>query len=183
MNIKSFEYIRIRFFLFKYKEKYIKFFSHFDQQTMDFLRRIHSLLQADLMLKLDHIPSRNLGNLRVLLDNMLPLLDGISSLLCHACALPTVEQCFGNEKLSKINSIEAESYVLKLNEARNIIETKDSLDEAMTHATINFLMSWLAPAQREEGIGPKWCKVGLFVDNGFSEQICASIRQVKSVIL
>ena len=155
------------------QKKHIKFFSYFDQQTIDFLRRIQPLLlQTDLKLKLDHITSRNLGNLRVLLDNMLPLLGEIGTLFCGDMrALPTVGQCFG-EKLAQIKTVVIyhEQFV--------------GFGEALRQSTVNFLMNWLTSSQQEDTAAGERCGFANFIMGaGFIKQISAAIREVAHWIL
>ena len=146
--------------------KSINSFSHFDQQTIDFLHQIQQLLLADTKFIIFGIEPWNLGNVRTILDNMVPLLGGIDELRCNVSALPVVQQCFG-EKLTKINWIKA------------FCQEYEGLDEAIRQATINFLTIWLNPAQIADIVGPKWCYITMWNDkDGFSTQICAAIREV-----
>ena len=111
------------------------------------------------------ISPENVENFRVILSNLLPLLDGIHSLSSNVPALPAVQQCFGNYGLSAIKVL--------------AIKQGDGIDEAEQQTAINFLMSWLTlPGQ--EGIGPKWCEVGIntYNENGFCEQFSTAVRQV-----
>ena len=98
-------------------------------------------------------------NLRVVLANLLPLLNGIHSLECNVPALAQVKQCFG-EKLNKIKELTLNHFEY------------ETMDEMTQQTTADFIMDWLnSPGQN----GPKLCD-----GNGtaFGQQIWLAIREV-----
>ena len=128
------------------------------------MRQVEALL-SEVNLKLTGILPSNLGNLRTVLTSLVPLVGGFHSLYCDGvgvCALPAIEQCFGGEEFDKLKMVK-------------IFNGEENA--GMNEATINFLLNWLTPQQREYN-GPKWCEMGMYNDSGFSAQIFAAIRQV-----
>ena len=102
-------------------------------------------------------------NFRTVLANLLPLLNRINSLTFDVRALPTVQQCFDNDKLDKIKVLQMFGIGVK------------AMDEAIVQATVNFLINWLA-SPGQDGIGPKFC--GACLSRGYFEKISPAIREV-----
>ena len=87
--------------------------------------------------------------MRVLVANLVPLLDKIHSLDCNVRLLPIVEQIAGNEKLAQVK-------VLILTDI-----AMGRMDEATVQAAVNFLLNWLTSTGNDNNNGPKWCKAFL----------------------
>ena len=102
-------------------------------------------------------------NLRIVLTNLLPLLNGTHSLCCNGDALPTVGQCYRNNNLDKLKQLTI--FGLAIGER----------EEAAVQETANFLKNWLALPDQESG-GPRLCRATLFRE--YFENIIQAIRQV-----
>ena len=162
-NIKSFDQILIRFGIFIFV-KPIKISSHFDPQIHGFLRQIRPILM-NVKLELYHTSPTHMEHFRVVLTNLLPLLSGIRSLKFNVPALPTVQQCIGNDELANTKELKIFS-----------IETR-GMDDATVTSTVSFLMNWLiTPGQASNG--PRLCEVSVYYDDKFLNRIYTTIRQV-----
>ena len=135
-----------------------KIFSHFDMQTVNFLRQIQPLL-ADLHLQFHCFASNHLENLRIILVYLVPLLDGsIHSLHCEV--LPMVKRYFPGDKLAKLKML-------------SFHQSDDYQQE-----DVDFCINWLTSSGRES-CAPVLCEMQLVEgQNIFAQQLCTAINQV-----
>ena len=94
-------------------------------RAIAFLRQIRALL-TDVDLELSF---HNIEDYRIILANLLPLLNGIHSLGFDVDALLTVQQCFG-EELAKIKVLDILSQKI------------EAMDAATVPTLVNFLLNW-----------------------------------------
>ena len=129
-------------------------------QTMIFLHQIGPIL-TNVSFEFCYLsPNPNeMENLRVILTNIVPVLDGTHSFSFDICALPTVRQCFG-EEFNKIKVLDIYGYVY------------EEIGEATVQSMADTILKWLI----SPGNGPKYCKAVL--SNALFEKIFPAIRQV-----
>ena len=84
------------------------YFSHFDAQTIEFLDKLRPLLNDVEIFKHVISPDR-LDSFRTILTHLVPMLDGILSLVCvNESAFTILKEHFfcDNEKLAELKSFE-----------------------------------------------------------------------------
>ena len=145
--------------------------SHFDARIISFLHQIEPILSnVNLELTISDIsPNKYLDNLRIILANLLPLLNRIHSLSFNLRSLSNVKLTFGTENLTKLNVLE-------------IYGSCTGLDEATQQAAVDFLLNWLTSPTGEDSICPKFCRAPVPFYNAFLDKITAAIRQVISIL-
>ena len=106
-----------------------------------------------------------LEDVRTILANMLPLLNGIHSFSLDVLALPTLARSY-RDIFNKLKVLE-------------MFHFKDrAIDETTLQTTVNFLTDWLDSLAERGGEEPKLCKAFIHSDHAFYPQISSAIREV-----
>ena len=173
-NIKSFRRIEIKLVIFK--GLFFIYFSHFDARTMDFMANIKSLM-VSLKVCVGYITLDCLDNLRIILTNLVPILDGVQALYCFNSAFPMVKELLfrENEKLAKLKWIEINFFTITAFFFQ--IKNKFWFISEMEHqGNVAFIMNWLAQPDTD---GPRLFQFRS--ENDFSNKISVAIREVNSI--
>ena len=168
-NVRSFDYIRIKFIKFNSKSIY---FRHFDANTLEFLTKITPLL-ADLEIIVGPIIPNRVENLRTILTILLPFLDGIRSMQCaNEYTLPVVRQFLSREGFSnKLKKFSIE--VFYANETGCLFKFEKIHFQIEQQEMVNFIKNWLTQT------GNGGTRLLEFRSNHeFSEQVFKAIREV-----